>query len=360
MHMDGTNRGVRARRAMGVGLSLAVLAGVAVVAAPEVGAFKPFTHNQSAFDAWQDVTDDGMVTIGDQEYAAPDKVVDALTAWPSYYNAGVIGPDGFPDLTMGQSVIHPENTGQWLTHLLDEAWAAQDDVFEPGSANPADNPANPSYTDAEEGQILAFTYGFLTHAAGDMWAHTMVNELSEGIFPGVGDILTDADMAAIALRHLLVEGYVGAATSGFDNDPNEAVLGGDVSDDSTPGVPMDAPIRFVYDALIDPTDASMPTSARGPVISFFLGLRGQLNDFLTSTPNPLGVAIAQYEEFKNEIEALFDPAQCDGIDNDGDGDVDEGCIFPYSEDEDNSGPCSFGVGDTVAGAIVDIVTDTAE
>ena len=116
---------------------------------------------------------------------------------------------------MGQSVVHPENTGQWLAFLLDAAWDAQQpDAAPTGGGAP--------YSEDEKLQILAFTYGFLTHAAGDSWAHTMVNELSEGIFPGVGEILTDADMAAIALRHLLVEGYVGAATAGYDNDPNEA------------------------------------------------------------------------------------------------------------------------------------------
>ena len=71
------------------------------------------------------------------------------------------------------------------------------------------------YSEAEKLQILAFTYGYMTHAAGDSFAHTLVNELSEGIFPAVGDILTDADMAAIAVRHLVVEGHIGAATPGL-------------------------------------------------------------------------------------------------------------------------------------------------
>ena len=40
---------------------------------------------------------------------------------PAYFNAGVVGPDGFPDLTYGQSVMHPEQTGKWLTHILKQA-----------------------------------------------------------------------------------------------------------------------------------------------------------------------------------------------------------------------------------------------
>jgi hypothetical protein len=53
----------------------------------------------------------------------------------------VVGPDGFPDFTYGQSVIHPEQTGKWPKHVLTKARQAQID---------------PSYSAAERGQILAF------------------------------------------------------------------------------------------------------------------------------------------------------------------------------------------------------------
>ena len=82
---------------------------------------------------------------------------------------GSIGPDGFPDLTMGQSIIHPVRHRPVAEVHPRQAWAAQSD---------------PSYSAAEKSQILAFAYGFLTHAAGDMWAHTLVNELSGEVFPG--------------------------------------------------------------------------------------------------------------------------------------------------------------------------------
>ncbi len=338
------------RRLIAGGLAMTALTTVAVVGGDPVAAFKPYTHNQTGFDAWADATDDGMVTIDGVEYPVPPRVVQALQQYPSYYNAGVIGPDGFPDLTMGQSVIHPVDTGQWLAFLLDSAWDAQ----QPG-AGPA---GGAPYSEAEKLQILAFAYGFLTHAAGDSWAHTMVNELSEGIFPGVGEILTDTDMAAIAIRHLLVEGYIGAATPGFDNDPNEeALAGGDVSDDSTAGIPYDAPTRFVYDTLVRRGNGS-PSDERGPVIGFFLDLRASLDAFVTTTPDPLAEAIEAYNELKADIEATFRPGQCDGIDNDVDGDVDEGCIpDSFFGDEDDSGPCSFGAGDTTAGAVIDVAED---
>ena len=53
-------------------------------------------------------------TIGGQDYQVPGSRRRSAPTFPSYYNAGVIGPDGFPDLTMGQSVVHPEDTGRWL------------------------------------------------------------------------------------------------------------------------------------------------------------------------------------------------------------------------------------------------------
>jgi N6-adenosine-specific RNA methylase IME4 len=159
-------------------------------------AFKPYTHNVTGDRAWEDVTDDGHVTIEGREYAVRPEVVAALKANRPYYNAGVVGPDGFPDLTYGQQVIHPEQTGKWLRHILKEAWLAQDDA---------------SYSDAQKQQILAFAYGYLTHAAGDMWAHTLVNDVAHGVFPGVGEIVSDKESAEIAIRHVIIEGYIGHA-----------------------------------------------------------------------------------------------------------------------------------------------------
>lgn len=167
---------VRSRRFVGAVVAAVSLATVSVVASPpSVSAFKPYTHEQTGDAARADATDDGNVEINGRPYPVNPAVVAALRDWPSFYNAGVIGPDGFPDLTMGQSIIHPENTGRWLTYLLDQAWLAQ---------------SSAEYTSDEKSQILAFSYGFLTHAAGDLWAHTLVNELSGGVFPAVSDVLT--------------------------------------------------------------------------------------------------------------------------------------------------------------------------
>lgn len=248
---------------------------VAMICLPVVGligphamAFKPYTHNHTADTALQDVVDDGRITIDGRTYAVRPAVVAALRAWPAHYNAGVVGPDGFPDLTHGQSVVHPERTGAWLDHLFRRAWSAQ---------------ADPAYTPMEGSQILAFTYGYLIHAAGDVWSHTLVNDFSGGVFPSLDEsFFSDTDKVENAIRHVIVEGYIDDATPGFDGDPARGPAPGvnedgdpDHSDDSTPGVPYAVPTGFVYDTLIDPA-ATLPGESRGPVIDFFLDLRAQL------------------------------------------------------------------------------------
>ena len=224
---------------------------------------------QTGNRAWEDVTDDGQITIDGREYTVRPEVVAALAANRPYFNAGVVGPDGFPDLTYGQSVIHPEQTGKWLKHVLTKAWQAQSD---------------PSYSAAQKSQILAFGYGYLTHAAGDMWAHTLINDVAGGVFPSVGEILTDVDDAEIAIRHIIIEGYVGDATPGFDGNDERGPVPGEVnedgnpevSDDATPHIPFAAPKRFIYETFIDPSNPLPVGTSRGPLIDFFLDMQAEL------------------------------------------------------------------------------------
>src|SRR5688500_16535615 len=62
------------------------------------------------------------------------------------------------------------------------------------------------------------------------------------------------------LRHFMTEAYIADSLPGFDaNRTDRTLVGpGDYSDDSTPAIAYDAPIRFIYEALIrafphDPT-----------------------------------------------------------------------------------------------------------
>ena len=221
----------------------------------------------------------------------PGQVAQALHDWPTYYNAGVVGPDGFPDLTMGQSVIHPVHTGQWLRYILNKAWATQDD---------------PSYSAQEKSQVLAFAYGFMTHAAGDMWAHTLVNEQAEGVFPGVEETSTNSTTREIAIRHIILEGYIGDATPRLrrerrSHDPAERRRQRRL----VPGHRLRCAEPLIYETLVDPNAAGAPFDARGPLIGFFTGLKGSLQDFVNGSFSEDIAAVAQnFESSKSALDEV--------------------------------------------------------
>jgi hypothetical protein len=234
--------GIKARFGLVVVLSLVCQ----LVTASPAQAWKPYTHNYIGTTVWSEVATSGTVTIttgnGSHAYPVDSRIVGALRAWPSYFNAGVVGPDGFPDITFGQAVIHPEHTGQWMNYLYQQAWKAQND---------------PQYSSDEKSQILAFTYGYLIHAASDMWGHTLINSFAGAVFPGVvslvSDLLNRGDPTRflVAFRHIIAEGYVGNATPGWDGGD-----GDDVPDPTKPCSPV----------LLDPPDAICNYTSTDPTV----------------------------------------------------------------------------------------------
>ena len=270
------SRYARATRGLLVFLALAT---TALATAPAAMAWKPFAHNYIGYQAYNDAVAgctnqspcQGSVKIGNDRYPINPVLADALYKEPAYYNAGVVGPDGFPDLAFGQSVIHPEHTGAWLQYIYNAAWAAP---------NARDAHGKLLYTALEDKQILAFTYGFLTHAAGDMWGHTLINDFAGGLFPSVGEVTKSRDAALIALRHIVAEGYAGSATPGWDRTIGtraKVCVGApttrgtnckDVSDDQTGAVQLAAPHKFLYNIFVSP-DAKLPVPSRGPLLDFF-------------------------------------------------------------------------------------------
>ena len=174
--------------------------------------FAPFTPTSSTHQAAETV-DPGL----GETPRKPD-VVDLYSQFPGVLPGGdhrsrrLSRPgDG------GRRSSTPNDAGVWLQYILDEAWA------------------NAETGSLDSGPVLAFAYGYLAHAAGDVFAHTMVNEFAGGPFPPLaeGGGLTDPENIKNALRHIVVEGYIADATLGFDGDPSpETLPGGDVSDDS--------------------------------------------------------------------------------------------------------------------------------
>lgn len=160
--------------------------------------WKPNTHVFAANLALKDALDDGHVTIPPYgEFAVPADVLRALRRYPADYRGGVIGPDVFPDVYAGQSFAHVDHSGDkerwtsnnWLRHLFNQAWRWK----------------NPG---AERDRAVAFAYGYLTHAAGDMFGHTYVNTKAGGIW--------DFARMDVVSRHIVLEGYIGKRTPPTD------------------------------------------------------------------------------------------------------------------------------------------------
>lgn len=256
------------RAAPRVALVAAVLC---VLGANPAYAWKPNTHMYAANQAAASIyAGTGKVEIDGKLYSVDPRVAEAIYNFPSYYRAGTVGPDAYPDIYVGQAFIHPDTrndngelpdggghqgaghsfTYEWLRHVYQAGWAYYNDHG----------------GDAEGQKVLAFTYGYLNHAAGDMWAHTFVNDFARGIFPA----WTDFAKAPIGIRHLIVEAYIGDHTPPTD-------LG------------MEAPLDFVYSTLIaggkpgeggfvDNANQDAESLGRGVVLQFFWDLYHGLDE----------------------------------------------------------------------------------
>ncbi len=168
--------------------------------ADSAATWKINTHLFAANVALADAINDGKVTIPPfGEFALQPDVVQALRAAPAAYRAGVLAPDLFPDMYVGGWVIHSdlsEETDGWMAdNWLRHVW-----THARGWPN-----------DADRNRVLAFGYGFLTHGAGDIFAHTWVNQRANGAWGNFQN--KDRETA---IKHILIEGFVGEHTPATD------------------------------------------------------------------------------------------------------------------------------------------------
>jgi hypothetical protein len=257
-----------------------------VTSSNQVFAWKPNQHVGMGYLVLADLAADGKVTIRGTDYTVSGLIAGAILNYPTYYLMGTIGPDAYPDMYFGQSFIHPDtkseggsNTSwsdEWLEHLLK---CAADNY-------PYDN-----------GKALAFAYGFISHAVGDMWCHTFVNKYAGGAWPPLGP-----DMR-VAARHMVIESYVNHKTRPYLQDL------GDISQYLGDSAFHD----FIYSAFIDNAWARQHSSS--VLFDFFLGMKDELEDSLKewdkdwwdrawwATP-PIGWVVKPYIE--NWIEDIED------------------------------------------------------
>ena len=218
--------------------NLRPLAMIAVLAATATGltatpahAWKPRTHVYLAEQALKDATDNSKVTIYEADYRTGKvvgtlgefpvdaRVLAALRQNPKQYRAGVVGPDAYPDIATGQQIIHPnashaldghataQGTNSWLTYLWDRAYGPQAPSMADAVLRQLPSTISLNYRNDTTAN-RAFVTGYLTHAAGDMFAHTFVNHFSGGEFMLQPDPRN-------ALKHLILEGYIGKRTPGL-------------------------------------------------------------------------------------------------------------------------------------------------
>lgn len=146
------------------------------------------SHLWIADQVFQDLRD-CKLTIQGQEFDVPRETCDIIRADPdrfrAHFLAGSLGPDAFPDLVVGQSIIHPgarNRAGEalgadyWLRLLLDRA---------------------------EQPDEVAFAWGFAMHYAGDSFAHSYVNNYAGDVFE-----LFTGGTPNVELRHFRLEKYI--------------------------------------------------------------------------------------------------------------------------------------------------------
>ena len=254
--------------------------------------FKPQTHIEAANDAVSQISS-STVVLGKslREYPVIDEVADAIRLFPDAYRAGVVGPDGYPDILIGQSRIHPDSkcnagslsddacvegvdksfTHEWFEYIYESGWQYYRDNINSSSTVKQNNAK----------KALAFVYGYITHGAGDIWAHTMVNEKALGIFPSFTEFYIE-ERRNIARRHLAIEGYIANHTAG---NPSTRSL--------------DAPLDFVTEYLVQSDDE---TPFKNSHFDYFLTLKKDTQADLDSRDNTCNI-----DEFSDVVTLCIDP-----------------------------------------------------
>lgn len=221
------------------------------------------THLWVADQVINDLQGDCEVTIAGVSVDVPAETCGSIRGNPDAFRAGMMGPDTFPDLITGQVTAHPgiENdwqTSDWLKNLLNAA---------------------------SSGKELAFSRGYSTHAAVDMFAHSYVNGYS-------GDIFELGDERRVELRHFTLEKYI------------------DFRLPSEPRFKSTPPVEFVVDNLLYNKDASRLAGKAGtaPHIVAMNEVRtgvGELNKSLENIDSlaagTLAEVIAAHLKFGEEL-----------------------------------------------------------
>ncbi|KZN43881.1 hypothetical protein N483_08145 [Pseudoalteromonas luteoviolacea NCIMB 1944] len=219
-------------------------------------AFKIDTHIWIGQQIINDLQD-GKLTlkVGSEYLNIPVSAAtrDAILNNKSEYLLSTLGPDAFPDVVAGQLLIHPGGlapgawqTNDWLRFLYDKITEADNAHYQYLTSEKKD----PNYEDRREiARVVA--YGFLAHAASDVFAHTYVNQYSGDVFE-----LTDTE-TVVEQRHFLLESFIGKYTPPLKNH-NNALLGSNWQNVGASQAYYD----YIRDSLIYDDNASFQYSSQ--------------------------------------------------------------------------------------------------
>ena len=271
-------------------------------------AWKPTTHVALAEVALNDALDDGKVTIyrvdhqrGEiigvvGEYQVDSSILSALQSNTAQYHAGVLGPDAYPDILTGQQVIHP---GPTLTGISGGADAWLKYLWERSKSPEYDTPA-----------VKAFVVGFLTHAAGDMFGHTMINHFTGGPFK-----ITPPEGPENATKHIVLEGYIDKRVDRTDMDAEffDASIAG-VEDfiyhnmiDARPGSVLDTDLLTEQGGGSEFSVPRIYSTLRANLVQDISRLRQEANDCEFFNPTCSAIIL--------DLKADYDEAWRDDIDS---------------------------------------------
>ena len=189
----------------------------------------------------KEIKDTGSVSIESfGKYTVPSDIVSAITKYPKAFRAGAVGPDFFPDMIVGQTVIHPSDSGKWLDRMEAELLSM--------------SPNDPGREEA-----YAFYLGFHMHYAGDMYGHDYVNGWAKGSFPDMMDAVKDIELAKIIMRHILVESYM------------------DEKVPSSEDLSLSAPIDFVFRCFASEDAAKLCPDSNVNVLKYMIELKSRIH-----------------------------------------------------------------------------------
>lgn len=176
-----SNRSKRRSSAARLATSVCAIAATVFAGATPAHSWGLKTHIWIAQQVLTDAAD-GSVTIAGGEYPLSMAVRNSLRNYPERFRAGALGPDVYPDPLVGQTTTHPG---------VENGWQADDWLEWLGSK-------------ARTAEEISFFYGYTSHFAGDIFAHTYVNAYAGDVFD-----LTDKE-SDVERRHVALEKYIDA------------------------------------------------------------------------------------------------------------------------------------------------------